>query len=282
MVQITIHCPECHKRGKIEIAENIVGESARGVTAVNVAEFLICSHSFIAYIDKNLAVRDCMVTDFKIELPQMDFAEELEADIPGVELVDIYLLTINIPPQALAYIIHACFFKKPILYLNDLEVVNTHLVNFFEFIFGDFFEVKIFLSTRQGYKKNKKQFKNYIVIDNNKVINDKEKVMNKKNMKIENALVQKFFSELDTKSSLIIIKNEIKKAYELSLNLIELNNSLEENELLSSKRAIDYLNGIYGIDVPLPYLELLMDVIENYFDIQLNRETDVGDFLGFI
>lgn len=280
MVEIVVRCPECYRKGKIEVESNIVSKSLRGVTAINVAEFFICDHSFIAYIDKNLAVRDCIITDFQLDLPQVVLPEESNEDIPGTDLIDIYLLTINILPQTLAFIIRSCFYKKPILYINDFENVNSHLVNFFEFIFGDNFEVNIFLTTNIGYKKHKKQFKNHIVIKDNEVINDKDKIMNFKKMKIENALVQKFYFESDSKSSLIIIRNDIKRAYEFAQAIVEFNNTLKENETLSSKRVIDYIFKRYNINLPLPYLRLLMDVAENNFGVQLKRDDKAADFMG--
>ena len=92
MVKVEIRCPACSKVGKVEIEENIISQSVRGITAVNVAEFLVCEHSFVAYIDKNLAVRDCFVADFQIELPQIEQQEIERVDVPDSEVIDIYLI----------------------------------------------------------------------------------------------------------------------------------------------------------------------------------------------
>ena len=73
MVEIKINCPACSKTGKLEVEENIIKKSLRGITAINVGEFLICPHSFIVYIDMNFTVRDCFFSDFKIELPEIRF-----------------------------------------------------------------------------------------------------------------------------------------------------------------------------------------------------------------
>jgi hypothetical protein len=279
MVKIKIRCPECFKKGDIEVDSKIISESKAGVTAITIAENLICKHLFIAYIDRNCAVRDSLIADFTIDLPEVKLPEEIEYDIPDSESIDIYLLTINVPPYTLACIIRACFYNKPILFINDFEVVNTHLVNFFEYIFTDSFEVNIFLTTKIGYKKNKKQFKNHIVIEKNKVIKDKEQLMISKNMKIENILVQKFFSVPDPITNLITIKNEIKKVYELSLKVLEFNNKLKENEPLSLKRAVDYLFNEYEIKISIPYLTFLLDIIEFYFKVELNRDSEYLSFL---
>jgi len=199
MVKVEIRCPACAKVGKVEIEENIISQSVRGITAVNVAEFLVCEHSFVAYIDKNLAVRDCFVADFQIELPQIDQQKIEKVDVPDSEVIDIYLISININALWLTFILRGCFYKKKILILNDLAVLNKHLTNFFKYIFQNTFDIDISTETKILYKKNKKLFKNHIIIDNNKVINDKKQIMKPKLIKIERSIVQSFLVEPDPK-----------------------------------------------------------------------------------
>ena len=156
MVKIVIRCPKCSKKRTIDVEENLVRNSERGVTAITVAEALICDHSFVAYIDRNLSVRDCFIADFQIEIPQLVPAEDIdEVLIPTDEKVDIYLISINISSLALAYIIRACFHKEPIMYLNELTIINDHLIHFFDFIFGDTFKYEISFASQEEYKKNK-------------------------------------------------------------------------------------------------------------------------------
>ena len=89
MVKVEIRCPSCAKIGKIEIKESILNQSVRGITAVNISERLICEHSFIAYIDKNLDVRDCFIADFQIELPQLKSDQKIEkVDVPDSDFIE--------------------------------------------------------------------------------------------------------------------------------------------------------------------------------------------------
>ena len=116
MVGIEIHCPICSKKGIVEVEENLIRNSERGVSAINVAENLICSHSFVAYIDKNLSVRDSFITDFKIETPDVELEHKLiEAEIPSLDVIDVYLITININALWLTFILHGVFYKKKTL-----------------------------------------------------------------------------------------------------------------------------------------------------------------------
>jgi len=275
MVKIKIHCPACSKAGMIEVDKEIINKSSRGVTAINVAQDQICSHSFVAYIDKNLAVRDCFMTDFQIELPQMETEQILEdKEIPTPDIVDVDLLKINIPALTLTFLIRAALFKKPILFLHDGEFLHRHIQNFFKFISKNSFETEIYTEKHDLYKKNKKHFKNYVVLDVQKVINDKSKILDPKKIKMERTIVQKFLGEYDWKSSLIIIKNEIQKAFELSKEVMKIIETYEGDEKIGKKKLIDKLIEKNGIKTTFSSLEFLLDIIKNYFEFDLSVLSD--------
>jgi hypothetical protein len=278
MVKVEIRCPACAKVGKVEIEENIINQSVRGITAVNVAEFLVCEHSFVAYIDKNLAVRDCFVADFQIELPQIDQQKIERVDVPDSEVIDIYLISININAMWLTYILRGCFYNKKILILNDLAVLNDHLTNFFKFIFQNTFNIDIALVTKILYKKNKKLFKNHIVIDNNKVINDKKQIMKPKLIKIERSIVQSFLAEPDPKSSLIIIKNEINKAYVLAQEVIEF---AKDKKSFFLQDLITNFKTLHNTKLQPSYAKFLIGIVENYFGVEVPL-MDVSSMLGLL
>jgi len=278
MVKVEIRCPACAKVGKVEIEENIISQSVRGITAVNVAEFLVCEHSFVAYIDKNLAVRDCFVADFQIELPQIDQQKIERVDVPDSEVIDIYLISININALWLTFILRGCFYKKKILILNDLAVLNDHLTNFFKFIFQNTFDIDIALETKILYKKNKKLFKNHIVIDNNKVINDKKQIMKPKLIKIERSIVQSFLAEQDPKSSLIIIKNEINKAFVLAQEIIEF---AKDKKSFFLQDLINNFKTLHNTKLQPSYAKFLIGIVENYFGVEVPL-MDVSSMLGLL
>lgn len=279
MVKCEIRCPACAKVGHVEIEENIISQSVRGITAVNVAEFLICEHSFVAYIDKNLAVRDCFIADFQIELPQIESEQKIEkVDVPDSEVIDIYLISININALWLTFILRGCFYRKKILILNDLKVLNDHLKNLFKFIFQNTFEIDISLETKILYKKNKKLFKDHIVIDNNKVVNDKKQIMKPKLIKIERSIVQSFLAEPDPKSSLIIIKNEINKAHALAQEIIEF---AKDKKSFFLQDLINHFKTIHNSKISPIYAKFLIGIVENYFGIDVPL-MDVSSMLGLL
>lgn len=282
MVGIEIHCPICSKKGVVEAEENLIRNSERGVSAINVAENLICSHSFVAYIDKNLSVRDSFITDFKIETPDVELEHKLiEAEIPSLDVIDVYLITININALWLTFILHGVFYRKKLLLLNSVESLHSHLNNFFKFIFQNSFELDISLETRANYNKDKKKYIDYIVIDGNEVIKDKNNFMNPKKINMERTIVQMFLGERDTKSSLILIRNEIQKVFTLSQEIITLNDNLKENEELTSKKIIDYFKEVKDTKIQPQYLDFLFEIINNCFEVKLAMSSKTSDFLGF-
>jgi len=69
-----------------------------------------CSHSFVAYIDKNFNARDYFTADFQIEIPEITPTEKIQASkIPTKEVLDIDLIRINISSMLLMYILKSIF-----------------------------------------------------------------------------------------------------------------------------------------------------------------------------
>ena len=154
MVSVEVFCPGCSKNGTIEVSEETIRQNTRGVAAVNVMQDLICKHSFVVYIDKNLAVRDCFITDFTIELPQIEIEERAEGvEIPPTDEIDLLIISINLNALTIAFIIRGILQKKKILLLTDIEILTTYLLNLMMFIFTNYFDYDILILNRNDYKK---------------------------------------------------------------------------------------------------------------------------------
>ena len=71
---------------------------------------------------------------------------------------------------------------------------------------------------------------------------------------------------------LISLRNDIRKAYslakELSKDIIELI-KIEGEEKITAKHIVDNLTTIFNIEISLPYLMFLIDIVENYFDVTI-------------
>lgn len=277
---INIRCPNCSKSGIIEFNTNLIKENQRGITAINIPEKIICKHSFIVYIDKNYTVRDSFCADFKIEIPKMKI--ELESTkVQSLGDINFYLLLINIHAICFARILRGSFLKKKILILNDLELIKKHLQKFIEVVFDKFLVVDIKLLSRNEYRQNKKQYKDYIILDGDKVSNDQNKILHEKSIKVEKIIIQKFLAETDTVQGLIILRNEIQKAFYLAQKIIKFNENLKEGQEYSSKRMLDHFYENNNLKISYDYLEFLTEIVNSYYDVELLISSTESDFFAF-
>jgi len=279
MTKLEIRCPSCAKRGKIEVSEEKVKNTTRGLYAVNVTEGILCDHSFVAYVDKNFIVRDSYMADFQIELPQ-DIQEqetELEAPIP-TESVDVNLIKINLTASLITYIIKAIFYNKKAVIISDQDYMYDNIIKFFNHITKNSFNTQISIMAKLGY--NPDLLKDYLVFEGRKILIDNQNIINPKRLKVERTIVQKFLDEYDTSSSLLILKNELQKAYKLSETIVEYVNNSKKKEKFYSKKIIDTLERNHNIKINTPYLNFLLNIVENYFGVKVPMSSNISNFLG--
>ena len=264
MVKIEIRCPSCSKIGYVEVEDNVVKRSSRGITAINVAEYLICEHSFVAYIDKDLTVRDCFLTDFQIELPSLQPQIQMkDEDIAGITPDEIDLVKNHLAADTLTNLLKALVFQKPLVLVEENEKLYENILGLFQLLSKDTFQADFTLLNKSAYKKNKKKYKSHVVISNEEIIRDKQKILNPKKAKIENVIVRKFLEENDPKSSIIILKNELQKAYELASEVKDFFENASNKEKLTPKLLNENLNGRYDQEFDKEYLRFLIQITQN-------------------
>jgi hypothetical protein len=180
MAKLEIRCPSCSARGKIEISEDAVKNVSRGVLAVNISVDMICEHSFIAYVDRNMQIRDYFMADFEIQLPATSSPTVVEDNIvPETESIDFDLIRINIPALLIAHAIRATFFGKKVILISDLEFLYNHILNFFRYIMQNSFEIDITIISSEDYKTNKKSYKEFLILEGRNIIQDKDKIIDR-------------------------------------------------------------------------------------------------------
>ena len=287
MVKVLVRCPSCSKQGRIELAEDSAKEAQKGLLAVNVAENMICPHSFVAYLDKNLQVRNYFIADFEIQIPENAQVQESGTDqLASTDLIDLDLLRMNITSSTITWILRALFLKKKIVFISDQEFLYNHIQNFFKFVTQNSFESNITLLPIVEYMKNKKKYKQHVVFGRNEILRDDMQLIDPKKMKFETKIVDKFFAEQELMSSLIIFKNEIKKVYDTATAIADYLKdyitSNQKKDSFSTKLILDYLSTNKGIKISSQYLNYLLEIVEYYFKVPLPDSSGVGDFLGFI
>jgi len=171
------------------------------------------------------------------------------------------------------YILRSCILNKKTLILIDEDYLKQHFVNFLKFIFEYSFQIDVNIEKSENYKQNKKQFKNYVVFDlDGIVLHDNDKLLSQKGMKIEKMIIQKFLSEIEPKTSLIVVRNEIQKAFELSKSLSNRIEGYKKNNVVDKvdlKNLFENLIEGQNIKISLSYTKFLIEIVENYFKTEI-------------
>jgi len=131
------------------------------------------------------------------------------------------------------------------------------------------------------YRNIKNEFEDYLILRNRKIISDKEKIINPKELEIEQSIIQKFFNEYDLMAGLIILRNEINKAYEFSNSIINFVQN-QKDKPLTSNVIINHLSEKHGEKISMPYLTFLIDIVHYYFKVDIPKIGGVSDLLGLL
>jgi hypothetical protein len=181
----------------------------------------------------------------------------------------------------MVYTLRAIFLGKKILIISDQEFLFNHIKNFFKNVTEDTFDFDLNITLEMEYKKNIDLYNEHIVFKNREVVKDNKNIINPKELEFEKQIVQKFLVEYDLMAGLIILRNEIKKVHELSKDIVEFIQNNEES-LITSKKIIKYLSEKHQIKIQLPYFKFLLDVVQNYFKIDVPKMDGVSNLLGLL
>ena len=228
-------------------------------------------------------MRDCFIADFQIELPELGEKEVSEAEEEFItDKIDLTIIKLNFSASLLAYLIKSIFLKKDIAILSDQKFLYSHMNNFIDYITSDFEkEINIKMIPREKFLEDKKAYEDFVILENNSIIQNEELILEASELNVVRTIIQRFLEEFDEKSSIIILKNEVQRAFTLAETLVEYVENFEGEEI-QSKELIDYLEEEQDIKVKIPYLNFLLDIVENYFGVDVPRSSEVSNFLGFL
>lgn len=175
----------------------------------------------------------------------------------------------------LTYILKSILSKLKTVIILDQEFLFNHLINFFKYITQDSFEPDISIITKKMYIKEKKKYKGSMILQSYKILNNAKKVINPKKLAIEKQIINRFLTEQDTGYSYIVLRNDIRKAYELSKKILEIiKECKEKNETVDIIKIRLQLEKIYQIKISRLYLNFLIDIAKNYFKAVIPSFSD--------
>jgi len=277
MAKIEVRCPVCSKWENIEISDDATANSTKGLIAVNIEAGMICEHTFVAYVDKNLIVRDCLIADFEIEVSSSPETEDDNAN--EAESINHDLIRLNIPEILMASIFKAIFSGKNVIIISDDQFIANHIIHFFNYAMQNLFRTDIITMSKADFKNSNDQYENHIVFDKIDVIQDRYNTVDPKTLLIEKSIARKFLEEYDLVTGLIILRNEIQKAFEFSKTLSEFIKDVDE-KALTSKILINHIKEVYNEKIQINYLNFLFNILKHYFNIVLPEIKGVQNFLS--
>lgn len=282
MTTITITCPSCKNKGSIEISDETINNVSRGLLAVNIASNIICEHSFIAYVDKNLSIRDYFIADFQIEIPDIAQTEDPEAkEIIAKGNLNLDAIRLNLSANLITNVLKTILFNKKIAIVSDLTFLNEQILNFFKQLIDGSFDVYISVISDDEYKSNKKNYKDCVILDGKKVVRDEDKIINHKKMKVEKQMVSNFFMEFDPIASYLGLKNEISKILLLSQSIVDFASKFKKDVTIDSELIIDHIEKEYNFKIDKNYLEFLLGIVDVNFGIKNIRAVGIKDYLKY-
>ncbi len=267
-MKVKVRCPACGKIGNIEISGDIIKNNLRGIYVIVIPANTICSDSFIAYIDNNLKVRDTILTDFQVDLPDITIEKSINDEISySEEILDLDLIKLNLTPTLLTYVLKSIFCRKKVVLILDEPHLYIHISNFFNYITLNSFETDIAIISKDQYREDKKIYKKHVILEGKEVKKDKDKIIDLKKILIERKMIQNFFAEYENDIGCMILRNEIQKAFQLSKFISEFIVESGEKGRVDITEISDNLQRKYSMKASSRYLDFLMEIVENYFHV---------------
>jgi hypothetical protein len=279
MAKIDVRCPVCSKWQNIEISDDATNNITKGLLAINIEAGMICQHNFIAYVDKNFSVRDCLIADFEIEVSS---SPETENGIPNeIESMNYDLIRLNIPEALMASVFRAIFLGQNVIIILDDQFIANQIVQFFKYAMKNLLQSDIITISKQEFTNNNEKYQNHIVFDKTSLIQDRYNLIDPTKLLIEKSMARKFLEEYDLVTGSIILRNEIQKAFKFSRTLADFIKDSDKKGL-TPKILINHIKEIYNEKIQMNYLTFLIDILKYYFKVKLPESKGVSKFLTFL
>ena len=187
-----------------------------------------------------------------------------------VNVPDIDVVKLNLPISIVACIFRAVFLHKKVLLVSDKKFLHDHYHKFFEKILHNTFEMDLSITTKILYKLKRKEYQDHVVIGESKeIIQDVEKFIDLNNLNAEKTIIYQFFETIDKSQSVNILKKNIYNVYQISKMISEIARKYQVSELRDEDEIYESLEEINKIKFEKDLLELIVDIVESYFLVQV-------------
>lgn len=264
---VEIICPICRSKKYINIPKRII-EQAKQLTSILIPVGRICDHAFVPFIDKQFKVRGYQKLDALLNDLESKIAPPIELKPESIDIIEIKM---NIRPEMMIYAIQGTIFKKKVLIVIDkkLEYLKDTLFDFLDYIFQNSFDTNIMIKSKEDFKRTKKLYNEYLVLEGKNIVGKEKINIDLKDLNIEEELIVDFYREGDSVSSLKNLKDKLRQLYALTQKLLGFYKKHCIQHPLIPKKAIRYLEDTHFIKVKKSYFQLLIKIINNYFNTKI-------------
>jgi hypothetical protein len=172
------------------------------------------------------------------------------------ENIDTFSVKLYIKPDDLTYALNALLLKKKInLIIDKADRLDKKIIDFFGYIFYDTFKIDLNIKKKKFYKKNKK-----LIILETKPFNAN---------KYLREIVKKFYSNKDSISAIINLRDKIRELFVLTRRICESFENEGRPQFLYRKNMIKDLETVFYVKVNKDYFSFLNEIVRNYHDLEI-------------
>lgn len=286
-IKTIIRCPVCGETKSWDYPEPSTSIPSK-LSTIFFPKGVICPHGFNAYVDAQGKVRgyqpiDFVVPSFNKEAPQFHIQYKKEDKLDEIKFDLIYM---NFTHEFLTYIFRVIFFRKKVIILESDNSLISHLKNFLNYVTEGSFVYESFFFSKDHYEVLKKNFKDYVVLEKGRIIHctpdflSKKKKNLKKQLKIENYLINKFISLKNYKLSLNIFREEVHTIYILADTISKYAQKILDKDKINITEIREVLKVNISSDEYNPYIDYLIQISRKYFGARIPRTYSTAiDFL---
>ncbi|MHA2122184.1 MAG: hypothetical protein ACW990_13355, partial [Promethearchaeota archaeon] len=190
-------------------------------------------------------------------------------------------IKMNISELMMALIFKGIFLGKDIILIYNDQFLANRIINFFNYVKNDLFKQNIIAMPKSDYRDKWEDYDDHLVLEKAVVLRNNNPLIDLKKIGVEKRFVKRFLGEDNLVTGLIILRNEIKKAYEFSNNLAKLLESTTIKDW-NSKMLIDHINHAYSEKIQKSYLSFLLVIVEHYFKVKVPNFNKSSKFLDFL
>ncbi len=275
-IKSQIICPKCKTSKDFSFSKSIINADDF-LTTVFFTKGNICEHQFNAYLDIHGNVRGYQLINFVVPV----FAEESSELKPlfnreiKPKSINFEIIEMNFTMNFLKYIFRIIFFRKKAIILENDDFSINNLTNLLNYLTEDSFNYDILFYSKEKYETVKKSYKDYVVVEKDKIVNNPPKFLSKRRkkmkneLKIEEYLINKFIVLKSYEFFLQILRKEIHRIYSLSSIIANYAKEIKDQKKLNISKIKEVLKAKDKTNEYNPYIDYLIEIARNYFGAKL-------------